>query len=72
MIDTDLPASWESAGVGIERWTTCSKHSSKKLRAEIQKVGRKSDKLMMETRWYPLVVSSALFFGMAAIIKIFF
>ncbi len=43
----------------------------RKIRAEIRKLSRESDKLMMETRWYPMVLTSALFAAIAAVIKIF-
>lgn len=43
-----------------------------KLRAEIKKLGHESDKLMMETRWYPMVVSAAWIVAIGAIVKIFF
>ncbi|MFS8435121.1 hypothetical protein EIQ01_21460 [Xanthomonas campestris pv. raphani] len=42
-----------------------------KLRAEIRKLNRESDKLMLETRWYPMVVTTALFAAVAAVIKLF-
>jgi hypothetical protein len=42
-----------------------------KLRAEIRKLSRESDKLMMETRWYPLVLATALIAAIAALVKVF-
>jgi len=42
-----------------------------KIRAEIRKIGLESDKLMMETRWYPLVVGAGLVAAIAALTKIF-
>jgi hypothetical protein len=41
----------------------------RKIRAEIRKLSRKSDKLMMKTRWYPLVVTSGLFATIAVVIQ---
>lgn len=43
-----------------------------KIKAEIRKLAAGSDKLMMETRWYPLVVGAALFGAVAAVVKLFF
>jgi hypothetical protein len=42
-----------------------------KLRAEIRKLGRESDKLMVETRWYPLVVSGVWTAAIIAVTKLF-
>lgn len=42
-----------------------------KLRAEIQKIMRESDKLLMETRWYPMVVMAGIFGAIFAIAKFF-
>lgn len=43
----------------------------RKIRAEIQKIQRESDKLMMETRWYPFVVASAMIGTVIALTKLF-
>jgi hypothetical protein len=42
-----------------------------KLRAEIRKLSSVSDKLMMETRWYPLVLATALIAAIATLVRIF-
>ena len=42
-----------------------------KLKAEIKKLGAESDKLMMETRWYPAIVMGAVFAAALGIAKIF-
>lgn len=36
-----------------------------KLRAEIKKLSAEADKLYMETRWYPIVLASALIAAVA-------
>ena len=43
-----------------------------KIRAEIRKLSIESDKLMLETRWYPMLVVGALFGAIGTIIKLFF
>lgn len=43
----------------------------RKLNAEIAKLRRESDKLLVETRWYPLVVSTALVGAVIALTKAF-
>lgn len=43
-----------------------------KIRTEIRKLSAESDKLMLETRWYPMVVTAALFAAIGTIIKLFF
>jgi|GEM_PF-708842 len=43
-----------------------------KIRAEIRKLSIESDKLMLETRWYPMLVTGALFGVIGTIIKLFF
>lgn len=42
-----------------------------KLRAEVRKLRIEGDKLMAETRWYPLVVSTALVAGVVTLTKLF-
>jgi hypothetical protein len=42
-----------------------------KLKAEIRKLGVESDKLMMETRWYPAIVMGAVFATALAVAKLF-
>mgnify|MGYP006379147441 CR=1 FL=1 len=42
-----------------------------KLRAEISQLAAQSDKLMMETRWYPVVVVGTLVGAIIALTKIF-
>jgi uncharacterized membrane protein YqhA len=42
-----------------------------KLHAEIKKLGAESDKLMMETRWYPIVVATGLVAALVALTKVF-
>ena len=41
------------------------------LKAEIRKLSVESDKLMMETRWYPAIVMGAVFATALAIAKLF-
>lgn len=48
------------------------KLNREKIRAEIRKLSAESDKLMLETRWYPMLVTSALFGIIATIVKVFF
>lgn len=43
-----------------------------KIRAEIRKLSIESDKLMLETRWYPMLLAVALFTAIATIVKVFF
>ncbi len=43
----------------------------RKLTAEIRKINRESDKLMMETRSYPLVVATAFVAGIVTLTKLF-
>lgn len=43
----------------------------RKLNAEIAKLRRESDKLLMETRWYPMVVSTALVGTIITLTKLF-
>lgn len=43
----------------------------RKINAEIQKIRRESDKLLVETRWYPMVVSSALIATIITLTKLF-
>lgn len=42
-----------------------------KLRAEVRKLTAESDKLMLETRWYPMVVCSGIFAAVITLTKIF-
>lgn len=42
-----------------------------KMRAEIRKLRLEGDKLMTETRWYPLVVATALVASVIALTKLF-
>jgi hypothetical protein len=42
-----------------------------KIRAEIRKLGLESDKLMLETRWYPLMVGAGLVAAIATLTKAF-
>lgn len=41
-----------------------------KLRAEVRKLSAESDRLMMETRWYPIVLVSAMLGLFAAALKL--
>ncbi len=41
-----------------------------KVRAEIRKLSAESDKLMMETRWYPMVVMAGVFTAAFAVLKL--
>ena len=41
-----------------------------KITAKIKKLGLESDKLLMETRWYPLLLSSALIGAIAGVMKL--
>ncbi|HDS1635870.1 hypothetical protein I5U90_01170 [Stenotrophomonas maltophilia] len=43
----------------------------RKLAAEIRKINRESEKLMTETRWYPLAVATALVTAIITITKLF-
>lgn len=40
-----------------------------KIRVGIRRLSRKSDELMIETRWYPLVVASALIVSIAVAVR---
>ena len=40
-----------------------------KVRAEIRKLSAESDKLMMETRWFPMVIVTGLFAAVATVLK---
>jgi hypothetical protein len=40
-----------------------------KVRAEIRKLSAGSDRLMMETRWYPMVIVTGLFVAVAAVLR---
>ncbi|MFA7666647.1 MAG: hypothetical protein WCY32_11075 [Burkholderiaceae bacterium] len=42
-----------------------------KLRAEIRHLTAQSDKLMAETRWYPLVIATGLLGAVIAFTKLF-
>lgn len=42
-----------------------------KLRAEVRKLSAESDKLMMETRWYPMVLAIAMVTGLNVLFKVF-
>ncbi len=42
-----------------------------KIQAEIRKLSAESDKLMLETRWYPMVVTGALFGVIITFTKLF-
>jgi hypothetical protein len=42
-----------------------------KMKAEIRKLMAESDKLMLETRWYPMVVTATLFGVIIAFTKLF-
>ena len=41
------------------------------MKAEIKKLIAESDKLMLETRWYPMVVTAALFGAVITFTKLF-
>ena len=42
-----------------------------KVRTEIRKLSAESDKLMLETRWYPLVLATALVAAVATLTRLF-
>jgi hypothetical protein len=42
----------------------------KKLEAEIVKLVRESDKLLVETRWYPIVIAGSLIGAVIAFTKL--
>lgn len=42
-----------------------------KLRAEVRKINAECNKLMVETRWYPLLVASGLVAAVITITKLF-
>lgn len=44
----------------------------KKIRAEIRKLSLESERLMQETRWYPMIVTAGLFAAIGTVIKVFF
>lgn len=41
-----------------------------KVRAEIRKLSAESDRLIMETRWYPLILAAGLIGGIAALMRL--
>lgn len=46
--------------------------NKQKLMAEIRHLSAMSDKLMLETRWYPIVVGIGLVVAIGTLIKLFF
>lgn len=55
----------------MTRMSTLEQVQKMKLHAEIKKLGAESDKLMMETRWYPIVVATGLVAALVALTKVF-
>ncbi|HEY0294488.1 MAG TPA: hypothetical protein VGC69_04030 [Bordetella sp.] len=51
--------------------STLNRLTAEKIRAEIKKLSAETDRLYMETRWYPMLLAAGLFGAVAAVLKLF-